>query len=76
MCKKNLEHYTPHFTVVKGEESGWKHGSPCGRVMAGQGHESGLIGKPGFALGFCRHDYLFHFQPLGIVVKLQLYSFS
>lgn len=48
MCKKNLENYTPRLTVVKGEESGWKHGSPCGKVMAGQGHERELVGNPGF----------------------------
>lgn len=76
MCKKNLENCTPHLRVVKGKESGWKHGSPCGRVMAEQGHESELVGNPGSALGFCSHDYLFQFQPLGIVGKLQLCSFS
>lgn len=48
MCKKNLENYTPRLTVVKGEESGWKHGSPCGMMMAGQGRESELVRNPRF----------------------------
>lgn len=78
MYKKNLENYTPHLTVVSSEESGWKHGSPHCSVMAGQGHGSGLMGSPGFALGFCSRDYSFHFQPLNcreIVAKLQQCTF-